>query len=107
MKADVADWDERQTHRRREGSINAFFSWFIKASLTASMGIGGMVLAVSGFDAALDRQPDEVVLRMFWIYLLLPMVIWCGALVAVWAYPLDRGISGEIRRQLEERRGKI
>src|SRR5690606_36007240 len=41
MKADVADWDEQHTTRRREGSINAFYSWFIKASLTASMGIGG------------------------------------------------------------------
>lgn len=34
IKADVADHDELSTGRRREGSLNAFFSWFIKAALT-------------------------------------------------------------------------
>lgn len=107
MKADVADWDEQNTTRRREGAINAFYSWFIKVSLTASMGIGGMVLQTSGFQAKLPQQPDNVLQRMFWIYLILPVAIWMIALVSVWFYPLTRKRCSEIREALEARRGAI
>lgn len=107
MKADVADWDEQKTHRRREGSINSFFSWFIKAAMTCSMGVGGWVLAVSGFDAKLSDQPQPVLDRMFLIYIFLPLVIWSGALVAAWFFPLDRKRCAEIRAELETRRGAI
>lgn len=107
MKADVADYDEQFTFRRREGSINAFYSWFIKVSLTASMGIGGVVLQMTGFQAKLPQQPDEVLHRMFVIYLILPIVIWAVALLSVWFYPLTRTRCVEIRAALEKRRGAI
>ncbi|EIQ02108.1 Na+/melibiose symporter-like transporter [Opitutaceae bacterium TAV1] len=107
MKADVADWDERRTSRRREGSINAFYSWFIKAALTGSLGVGGMVLEFSGFDARVGVQPDAVVSRMFHLYLVLPIFIWGGAMVLAWFYPLTRAKSLAIRTELEARRGKM
>ncbi|MEO8614701.1 MAG: MFS transporter [Luteolibacter sp.] len=107
MKADVADWDEQHTARRREGSINAFYSWFIKLSLTASMGIGGVVLQLSGFQAKLSQQPPDVLLRMLWLYLVLPVVIWMVALLSVWFYPLTRSRCKEIRAVLEARRGEV
>lgn len=107
MKADVADWDELHTSRRREGSINSFFSWFIKASMTASVGIGGYVLHASGFTASLDRQPHDVLMRMFYLYLGLPLLIWSVALAAAWFYPLNRARSAGIRAQLEARRGAL
>ncbi len=107
MKADVADYDEQHTSRRREGSINAFYSWFIKASLTASMGVGGVVLQMSGFQAKLPQQPDDVLQRMFLIYLFLPIVIWSVAVLSIWFYPLTRGKCAEIRGLLESRRGAV
>ena len=107
MKADVADYDEQFTHRRREGSINAFYSWFIKASLTASMGIGGVVLQLSGFQSKLSQQPPDVLQRMFLIYLILPILIWLVALLSVWFYPLTRARCNEIRDALEARRGAL
>ncbi|HSI09249.1 MAG TPA: MFS transporter [Rariglobus sp.] len=107
MKADVGDYDEQQTNRRREGSINAFYSWFIKASLTASMGIGGVVLQLTGFDRNFPQQPADVLQRMLWVYLIIPVAIWCVALVSVWFYPLTRKRCSEIRAALEARRGTI
>ena len=107
MKADVADWDELHTTRRREGSINSFFSWFIKASLTASVGISGFVLQASGFTRELDHQPHDVLMRMFHLYLGLPLLIWSVALIAAWFYPLNRARSIGIRAELEARRGAI
>lgn len=107
MKADVADYDEQSTHRRREGAINAFYSWFIKASLTASMGIGGVVLQTTGFDRNFAQQPDDVLQRMFWSYLIIPIVIWAVAVLSMWFYPLTRVRCTEIRHFLENRRGQI
>lgn len=50
MKADISDYDELKTTRRREGAINAFYSWFIKAAITVAMALGGGALEVSGFN---------------------------------------------------------
>ncbi|QHI69156.1 MFS transporter [Tichowtungia aerotolerans] len=107
MKADVADYDELKTHRRREGSLNAFFSWFMKAAMTGAMGVGGLVLTVSGFDAAIGEQPPEVLSRMFTLFISLPVVMWSLALLMVILYPLSRKRMAEIREQLEARRGKV
>ena len=107
MKADVADWDEWQTARRREGAVNAFYSWFIKASMALSMGIGGVVLQISAFDPKLAIQPGSVLNRMFLIYLMLPVFIWALAMLSAWFYPLSRARSLQIRAELEARRGVL
>jgi GPH family glycoside/pentoside/hexuronide:cation symporter len=107
MKADVADYDEMDTYRRREGALNAFYSWFIKAAHTCAMGLGGVILEISGFDVLLIEQPVEVLARMKWIFLLLPVVIWMLSLALVIRYPLTRQRLSAIRSMLEERRGKL
>jgi glycoside/pentoside/hexuronide:cation symporter, GPH family len=107
MKADVADYDELHTHRRREGSINSFYSWFIKAALTCSFGLGGLMLHLSGFDAKLPAQPPEVLTRIFHLYLILPIIIWSVGLAIIWLYPLTRERAASIRAELEQRRGKL
>lgn len=107
MKADIADQDELTTSRRREGSINSFFSWFIKASMTCAVGAGGLVLELCGFSAKLTHQSPEVLQRMFWTYLLLPVGISLIAAAIAVFYPLNRARMQEIRRELEARRGSI
>lgn len=107
MKADTADWDELHTGRRREGSINAFYSWFIKVSLTCAVGVGGAVLEVSGFDEKILHQPPEVIERMMNLYVILPAIIWAVAIAIACYYPLNRARMTEIRATLEARRGRI
>lgn len=107
MKADTADYDELHTGRRREGSINSFFSWFIKASMTCAVGVGGLVLEACGFTAKIAHQPHDVLQRMFWTYLLLPVGISLIAVAIACTYPLGRRRMGEIRAELEARRGQI
>ena len=107
MKADVADWDESQTSRRREGSLNSFYSWFVKAALVLSLALGGVSLELSGFDAKLETQDAAAVERMFVIYLWLPVVFWIVAVVFAWFYPLGRVRAAEVRALLEQRRGRI
>lgn len=108
MKADTADYDELKTMRRREGALNAFYSWFIKAALTCSMGLGGWVLEFSGFDVKLaHEQPASVLHTMLALYVILPVVIWGIALIFVWRYPLNRAEMSAIRQALEGRRGAV
>jgi len=103
MKADIADYDEFHTSRRREGAINAFYSWFWKASLTCAVGLGGWVIQISGFDAHHSAQPEAVLQRMRIIYILLPLAIWSFSLLFIARYSLDRSRMGEIRTALENR----
>lgn len=108
MKADVADADELTTARRREGSLNAFFSWFIKVAHTCSFFFAGVLLELTGFvDPKLPEQPPEVLSRMMGLYIVLPLVIWSLGLLCVWKYPLGREKMGNIRTQLEARRGEV
>lgn len=107
MKADVADHDELLTGRRREGSLNAFYSWFAKAAITAGAGFGGLVVQLTGFEVAHGAaQPPEILERMRLLYIVLPLVLWSLTVVFIWKYPLDRGRMGELRRTLEARRGQ-
>lgn len=107
MKADVADYDEVHTARRREGSINAFYSWFLKLAGTLAIGFGGYVLKMTGFNASLGAQPPEVLGTMFWIFLILPTVFWSLSLFLISFYPISRNRATEIRALLEQRRGAI
>lgn len=108
MKADVADYDELHTGKRREGSINAFFSWFIKAGITGSAGITGVIVQyIAGINPKLEHQPVEVVDRLFAAYLIIPAIILMFPLYFIWKYPLSRQSMAEIRAKLEERRGSL
>jgi GPH family glycoside/pentoside/hexuronide:cation symporter len=108
MKADVADYDELKTGKRREGSLNAFYSWFIKAAITGSAGITGVIVQyIAGIDPKLEAQPPEVVSRLFTAYLVIPSIILMAPMYFIWKYPLGRERMAEIRAALEARRGTL
>jgi GPH family glycoside/pentoside/hexuronide:cation symporter len=108
MKADIADYDELQTGKRREGAINGIFSWFMKAALAGSLGLSGIIIQyVAGINPKISVQPPEVVDRLFASYLIVPAVILLIPLFFVWCYPLSRERMLEIRSVLETRRGRV
>ncbi len=108
MMADVVDFDELHTRRRREGSINAVFSWFMKLGFSASAMLSGFVLNWTGFDVKVGAdQPEQVLHRMLAFYILLPIGFWVTALILLWTYPLNRRRMAGIRAELEARRGTV
>ena len=108
MMADIVDFDERRTGKRREGSINSVFSWFMKLGGTLPVGFAGFVLQWTGFDRAAGKlQPPEVLHRMLAWYIFLPLFFWSIALALVYFYPLTRNKLADIRAELEARRGRI
>lgn len=107
MKADVADYDEKFTGRRREGSLNAFFSWFTKAAGASAMGLSGFLLSSTGFSAALEQQTPDTLLNMRLIFLIVPTLCWGTGIFFSLTYPLDRHSMGILRSELEQKRGYL
>jgi GPH family glycoside/pentoside/hexuronide:cation symporter len=108
MTGDVADYDELQTHERREGAFASAFSWTLKVALSGATAIAGLLVVWAGFDSNLKTpQPDDVLWNMRILLVIVP-VIFLGA--AIWiasGFPLTTRKMVEIREALEQRRGKI
>ncbi len=106
MKADVADYDEMATSRRREGSLNAFYSWFVKMALTLGIGASGLLFQITGFNVKQEVQTPETLAAMVNCSIFVPIVFWLLALTSVFFYPLSRDRMADIRMTIEANRGK-
>ena len=109
MRADVADWDEYRFGRRREGMIAAVNNWIAKLSMTAAMGLGGVVLQyVVGFRVELggDQLPGTMQ-RLIWSYTLMPSIAAILVFLLLLAYPLTHERMDAVRKELETRRKAV
>ncbi len=108
MQADVADYDELLTGKRREGSFSAVFSWTFKASSALTGGLSGVILVLTGFEIVRGADQAPYVLenlKLFYIWFPVGFLIFC--LFAISRYSLTRERMAEIRSQLEQRRGVV
>lgn len=61
MRADVCDWDEYQTGRRREGIISATTNWFTKLTMTLAAVLSGFLIQYAvGFDNEIRDEQVKV-----------------------------------------------
>jgi GPH family glycoside/pentoside/hexuronide:cation symporter len=106
--ADVIDYDELQTGKRREGAFAACGTYIMKVGLAIGIGFSGVVLASTGFDAALGSGQDPQALTMIRIlFFTVPIAGLVLAFVALKMFGLSREAMTDIRSQLEARRGKV
>ena len=107
MGADIMDYDELATGKRREGAFSACGSWIVKAGMSVGAGAAGFILAATGFDEKLGAQSAQTLLL---IRVMLAAIPVAGLAIALWAllrYPLTVARVAEIRAQLEARRGAV
>lgn len=102
MLADICDLDEAKTGRRREGMFGASFSWACKAACSLTMILSGYMLSWSGFDAAVDVQPEAVITNMRLLYMFVPMGFVGAATALVAFYPLTEKRVHELQAELAE-----
>ncbi len=108
MQVDVIDYDETRSGQRREGAFSSWFSWVMKAGMALSMGLGGYLLVLTGFDATLGgRQSPEAIWWMRFLFATIPVAAFLVALLLLGLYPLTETRMGAIRSQLEAVRGKV
>ena len=100
MVADICDMDELKTGRRREGMYGASYSWACKAGISLTMILSGYMLSWSGFDAAVEVQPEAVITNMRLLYMFVPMGFLALAAGLLIFYPLSEERVLEIQKQL-------
>jgi GPH family glycoside/pentoside/hexuronide:cation symporter len=106
--ADVIDYDELQTGKRREGAFTACGSWIMKVGMALGAGASGIILSATGFDAALEgNQTTHTLFMIRFLLAAVPIVGIALALVMIYYFPLTPAKMAEIRQQLEARRGKV
>lgn len=105
--ADVVDHDELETGQRREGSFAACQSWISKAGIAVGSGASGWILQLTGFDSKLAVQGENVILVMRLLLSGIPVIGLVIALIIVLRMQLDERRMGEIRTELEGRRGTV
>lgn len=107
MVADVCDEDELATGERREGMFSAVYWWMVKLGLAIASLTGGILLNATGFDQAKQLgQAPETLLWMRIFDVSIPIVTSILALFIIATIDDSPEKAHEVRRQLEERRGK-
>jgi GPH family glycoside/pentoside/hexuronide:cation symporter len=105
--ADVIDYDELNTGKRREGSFTSCGTYILKLGNSLGGYLAGTVISVLGGNAALASGSPHTIL---WVRIMLGVIPVTGMVLVilfVLQVPLTRKICEEIRTSLEERRGKV
>lgn len=108
MVADVCDLDELETGERREGMFGSIFWWVVKLGMAAALAAGGFLLNATGFDVALgSEQSAQALMNMRIADIFVPIVCSLLAIVLIYFYPITESKAHDVRKALEERRGKM
>jgi GPH family glycoside/pentoside/hexuronide:cation symporter len=107
MIADVCDYDELQTHQRREGVFGAIYWWMVKIGMALAGLLTGIMLNLSGFDVDLGSAQSGKTLLMLRIFDVgVPLISSALAIVIMLSYTITEEKAYAIRAELERRRGQ-
>ncbi|TVQ97902.1 MAG: MFS transporter [Desulfovibrionales bacterium] len=101
MQADVIDYDQVLSGRRREGAFIGLWSIIKKTSSALGLGIALPLLALAGYQPGTEQSESVVVLLRF-LYAGLPCICTLLALLIIARYPLDADEHARIRAILAE-----
>ena len=105
--ADVIDYDELHTGKRREGSFTSCGTYILKLGSALGGLLAGYVISSVGGNAALQAGAPETILRIRIMLSAIPIVGMILVIVFISQVPLTKKICEEIRLKLEARRGKV
>ncbi|MEE8559046.1 MAG: MFS transporter [Myxococcota bacterium] len=101
MQADVIDYDELHTGRRREAQYGAFWSMVPKFVIIPSAAIPLAILSIMGYVPNQAQNP-QVVMTIRAIFALTPAFFSLLALLVALRYPLSEAVHQAIRRGIEQ-----
>lgn len=113
MISDVCDYDELNSHQRREGVFAAIYWWMVKVGMALAGLLTGYLLVWSGFLTPAPGATEPVVqseATLFYLRLydvVIPIVTSAIAMAIMATYEISEGRAKEIRSELEQRRGKL
>ncbi|MFT5503806.1 MAG: GPH family glycoside/pentoside/hexuronide:cation symporter [Gammaproteobacteria bacterium] len=105
MIADVCDYDELNSHERREGMFGSIYWWVVKLGMALALGAGGFLLNSTGFDVALEgNQTEDTIFLLRLFDVTIPLLTSILALWAISKYTITEERAQDIRIELENRR---
>ncbi len=108
MTADVCDLDELENGvPRKEGTFGALYWWVVKLGQGLALVLGGLVLKLIGFDGNAATQATETLTKLRLADIIIPVVTAGLAMWVMWSYNLSEERAIEIKKELEELRGKL
>jgi len=102
IMADIGDLDEIETGERRTGLFYSLLTLTQKTGSAIAVGIVFWLLAFVGFDPMGDNPP-EVVDRLSYIFVAIPLIANASIAFLMWGFPIDEKKQQEMRKILEER----
>lgn len=102
IMADIGDLDEIETGERRTGLFYSLLTLTQKTGAAIAVGVVFWLLALVGFDPQGDNPP-EVVNRLSYIFVGIPMLANASVAFLMWGFPIDEKKQKEMRKILEER----
>ena len=105
--ADVIDYDELNTGKRREGSFTSCGTYILKLGSALGGLLAGYVISSVGGNAALQAGAPETILRIRIMLAAVPIVGMLLVIIFISQVPLTKKICEEIRLKLEARRGQV
>ncbi|MGD9044403.1 MAG: MFS transporter [Desulfobacterales bacterium] len=103
IQADVIDYDELLTGKRREGQYIGLWSIAKKFAAAVGVGAGLSILGLAGYTPNV-AQTEQVQLTLRTLYALVPSVCNIIAFVIVLAYPISSRVHEHIRSAIAERK---
>ncbi|GMV41694.1 MAG: sodium:solute symporter [Myxococcales bacterium] len=104
MQADVIDYDELRTGRRREGQFVGLWSVAEKFAAAVGVGLALPILGLAGYKPN-QQQTPEVLLTLRCLYVLVPVACNLAAFGLTLLYPIDRKSHEAIRAAIQRREG--
>lgn len=102
MAADVIDYDELRTGRRREAQFTSFWAMIPKLVAIPGSSIPLAILSGAGY-APNQPQTHEVLLWIRFMYSAFPAAFYLGALLIISRYPISEEIHRTIRAGIRVR----
>lgn len=107
MIADVCDLDELQTGTRREGMFSGIYWWIQKLGMAGASLLTGILINATGFKIELGLQ--QTAHALFYMRVCdvgIPIVTSLIAIYIIMTFDISEDEAYNIRKKLEERRGK-
>jgi GPH family glycoside/pentoside/hexuronide:cation symporter len=103
---DTVDYDEYETGKRREGIFYSLMILTKSVAVSVSLPLILVVMDYSGYVANAEVQTKTADYMIRFLFGGVPSIIFLGAMICAWLYPLTRKKFEEIQTELEARRGK-
>lgn len=105
--ADICDYDELKTGKRREGMYSAVTGFLIKLSIAFVTVMSSMVLIILGINGQDPHLTLNQIFTLRWFYIVVPVSAMILAILFMWKYPLTKLKIAEIQESLKQTRDKV